>query len=566
MSSNETKSLQNAEKIIERFGGIRPMAHKIDVPVTTVQGWKKRDVIPAGRREQILEAAQENNIDLEGVLEEDSIANENQPKEKIQGEKQTMPTQEMQPPKQHKPAASTASHVSGEEYKTRDELMAEIQKKTDKMIQTSIWSTAALLGVALIGGALLFWPSAKKIDAQGSQIASLEGEVDTLGQEVRDVNRRASFLKDLVPEDMQEKLDSLQTQARNLQENVQQLSQKADAIQETVFSEEGGSLSARLEKLEAQVVDLTGSENIGNMIERIRKLEQTVSGQEALGAAMSELGEIVSGMGGRVGTLEEKLVQAQGEDGALGKTMEGVSADELKAAAMLIAFSKLRDSLNREAPFEEDLVILQKLAGEDNQELQASLTQLAPYANGGVLTPEGLSNEFKSLAGDIVISSLKGEDVSVMDKAKARFVNVFKVEKGGEIVGGTSSQKAVARAQALLDQGDVEGAIAQLQTLDGEASETAQPFIEQAQTTLLSGQVQDMLQNMILSSLGKVSGKGAPALPSAEGLDLNNIKGTLKEVVPEGLHQEQGVIKDEESGVTVLPRQKGFKGFSAGQP
>lgn len=206
MSSNETKSLQNAEKIIERFGGIRPMAHKIDVPVTTVQGWKKRDVIPAGRREQILEAAQENNIDLEGVLEEDSIANENQPKEKIQGEKQTMPTQEMQPPKQHKPAASTASHVSGEEYKTRDELMAEIQKKTDKMIQTSIWSTAALLGVALIGGALLFWPSAKKIDAQGSQIASLEGEVDTLGQEVRDVNRRASFLKDLVPEDMQEKL------------------------------------------------------------------------------------------------------------------------------------------------------------------------------------------------------------------------------------------------------------------------------------------------------------------------------------------------------------------------
>lgn len=330
MSSNETKSLQNAEKIIERFGGIRPMAHKIDVPVTTVQGWKKRDVIPAGRREQILEAAQENNIDLEGVLEEDSIANENQPKEKIQGEKQTMPTQEMQPPKQHKPAASTASHVSGEEYKTRDELMAEIQKKTDKMIQTSIWSTAALLGVALIGGALLFWPSAKKIDAQGSQIASLEGEVDTLGQEVRDVNRRASFLKDLVPEDMQEKLDSLQTQARNLQENVQQLSQKADAIQETVFSEEGGSLSARLEKLEAQVVDLTGSENIGNMIERIRKLEQTVSGQEALGAAMSELGEIVSGMGGVSGRWKKNWCRRRGKTARWEKPWKGFPLTNLK--------------------------------------------------------------------------------------------------------------------------------------------------------------------------------------------------------------------------------------------
>ena len=59
MSQNEPAPLENAEAIIEMFGGIRPMATKINVPVTTVQGWKKRNVIPGARREEILRVAQQ---------------------------------------------------------------------------------------------------------------------------------------------------------------------------------------------------------------------------------------------------------------------------------------------------------------------------------------------------------------------------------------------------------------------------------------------------------------------------------------------------------------------------
>ena len=44
-------------------------------------------------------------------------------------------------------------------------------------------------------------------------------------------------------------------------------------------------------------------------------------------------------------------------EGILGETLEGVSGNDLKAAAMLIAFSQLRDSLNREDNFEDDLVL-----------------------------------------------------------------------------------------------------------------------------------------------------------------------------------------------------------------
>jgi hypothetical protein len=56
----------DAIRIIELFGGIRPMATKIDVAVTTVQGWKNRGVIPESRREAIEAAAIEHNVDLNG--------------------------------------------------------------------------------------------------------------------------------------------------------------------------------------------------------------------------------------------------------------------------------------------------------------------------------------------------------------------------------------------------------------------------------------------------------------------------------------------------------------------
>ena len=423
-------------------------------------------------------------------------------------------------------------------------------------------------------------------------IATLEGDVDGLEDDVKDVNARTSFITKFVPEDIQQKLDDVQTQAKNLQNTVQNLSQRAEEIQSTVMSADAGSFGQRLAVLEDQIVAVTGSDQISALMERIHGLEQSVAGQAQLGGAVAELQGIVDSLDGKVGGLEQSLVQAQESGGALGETMEGVTRQDVKAAAMLIAFSQLRDSLNRDAPFEDDLALLQKMVGEDNQEVQDALVRLAPHANEGVLSPGKLSEELKGLTGDIVFSSLKGEEVSVMDKAKARLSNALKIEKDGEIIGATDTQKTVAQAQALLDQGDVGGAVALLKTLDGEAAQTAQPFIAKAEVTMLSGNVQGMLRDMILSNIGGAfggalggaggtlyTGSGAAGqlggalqsvLPPGESgpdavdlddVDLNKIKQTLENTLP--LQNE--VIKDEESGVTILPRQgAGFKGFSGG--
>ena len=63
--SPPTASGAIAEGIINRFGGIRPMATKLAVPVTTVQGWKKRGIIPQVRHADILAAAARENIAID---------------------------------------------------------------------------------------------------------------------------------------------------------------------------------------------------------------------------------------------------------------------------------------------------------------------------------------------------------------------------------------------------------------------------------------------------------------------------------------------------------------------
>jgi hypothetical protein len=68
MSDNATQTLPNSLEIIECFGGIRPMATKLEVPVTTVQGWKKRAAIPIARKALITKAAKTHKIDLAALL------------------------------------------------------------------------------------------------------------------------------------------------------------------------------------------------------------------------------------------------------------------------------------------------------------------------------------------------------------------------------------------------------------------------------------------------------------------------------------------------------------------
>lgn len=54
-----------AREIIDRFGGIRPLATRLGHQNhTTVQGWWERDLIPAQRQAEVLDAASKAEVEL----------------------------------------------------------------------------------------------------------------------------------------------------------------------------------------------------------------------------------------------------------------------------------------------------------------------------------------------------------------------------------------------------------------------------------------------------------------------------------------------------------------------
>lgn len=62
--------LRDAEAIVAAFGGVRPMASRLGIAATTIQGWKSRGRIPENRRQAVLDAVEADGIDLSGLLQD----------------------------------------------------------------------------------------------------------------------------------------------------------------------------------------------------------------------------------------------------------------------------------------------------------------------------------------------------------------------------------------------------------------------------------------------------------------------------------------------------------------
>jgi hypothetical protein len=60
-------SFPDAGRVVEAFGGVRPMAARLGIAATTIQGWKSRGKVPHARRQEVRDAAQVAGIDLSEI-------------------------------------------------------------------------------------------------------------------------------------------------------------------------------------------------------------------------------------------------------------------------------------------------------------------------------------------------------------------------------------------------------------------------------------------------------------------------------------------------------------------
>ena len=509
VNPSQQQPLENAAQIIERFGGIRPMATKVSIAVTTIQGWKKRGVIPANRVEAVLNAAKTHNINIADLLASAASSaqampientNDNLPKtpeNKLpDGEKvlrhdeiyQKIRADQTQMPSSQRP------RPQGEAARADNKGFAELSvNNTGTGVPKGVIAVLAGIAVAVAAIAGIMIPKNASRNLEDSLV--VRAPVETA-----DAGTQDGMFKGLVPEDWDKQLETLKQQATETAQNV---GATAQAVQEDLLGENAGTSQERLVKLEKYVNNVVGENTFSGLTDRFAKMQESFSGQESLEVTMDTLHGMVAGNTDQ-GPLSDEELMAQLDDArqqnpSLSETLTGVPREDLKAAAMLLAMTQVRDTLHRtDVPFEKDLSTLIGIVGKDDPELLGSLEKLAPSAKEGILSPKGLSDEFRKIAGDSISASLNGEDVSMSERTQAKLNDIFKVEKNGEMISGTKTQKIIEQAQKEIDAGNIESAIDFLKDqLNANELDPIRPWIKRAEAALSAPTVRKAIERAI---------------------------------------------------------------------
>jgi len=484
--SQTEATIPHGEEIVERFGGIRPMAAKLEVPVTTVQGWKKRDAIPLSRRDDIITAASQYNISLKGLVSADNIANQNARIEEDPALRSVSSSSSSAPSSSASRAANWRSDASGID-------LAQIRRAART---TSIWTTVSLLVIVGAAGFVLFGGGES---SQNRQLSSLETRVSSIEAQGPSAGSTLSSTLDAT-------ISDLQGQIRSLTNAVGATGQDLAAS--------GQTLVQRLAALEQQLSGNPGAQNLQGAVQQMQNMAGSAQGAANWQAAIEELRGVVSGLQGHVDTLDSALAQSKTQNDALSQSLTNVTGRDLSAAAMLLALTQLRQSVDRQTPFTDDLALLHDVTAKADPDLAASVDRMAPYAQSGVLSSQGLKKELQGLSNDIITAKLKGEDVSLKDRIAARLQGLFSLKKDGLPVTGGEERELIAKASAQLDKDDVQGAMATLQQLQGPAAEAAAPWQQQAQATVA---VQAIDQQLVTSLMNKIKTMSSASMGSIGG-------------------------------------------------
>jgi hypothetical protein len=498
----------NIETLIEKFGGMRPMARKMNVPVSTLQGWKKRNAVPEDRVQEVIQAAKTHNIPLntthesakqtintqhiETVTIQDNIKTENT-ENKAKAQSRPIETRQAKPAVTP-PQRARAHRTSDIESPTGNGMSAWI-------VLFFIGALAALIGFFLMAG-----------------------------------ENKQEPLPTITAIEPNNRINQLENQFTN---SLDQLSNTVGELSATVGIErdENGNISLKEDMTIGQRIDAleTGIQNI-NTNEFMNSMQMLSDNNNA---TLSDLKGIITIIQGRMDQIDAGLEQVKSENEQLAQSLENVNGRDVSAAAMLLALTQFRASMDRNEPFVDDLNLLQELVGEQDPELTNAIDRLAPYAQNGVLTPQGLSKELRSVAGDIIAAKLRGDDVSVQDRFLSRLGQIISVEKDGKPLIATREQEIISAAQQALEAGDTQKAMEQLKQLEGEPAQAAAPFMQQLQGTVIAEETSGLVMQKLVETLKSPNG-------------LQNIMDILPAELQNLGGGGQTVIQDEASGIILL--------------
>jgi hypothetical protein len=415
-----SESIGATERVIDLFGGIRPMAAKLDMPVTTVQGWKKRGLIPQARHADILAAAARENIAL--------AASELSETDPAGGRLDIAPREDV--------TTSPLSPVMAKRSNALGWTALTIALFT--LIATSIGAAAAwLLYLEPLGGRVAALEARPAYD---HAIDALNGRVDKLEARLAQAPNTALAASATAPDGESDRLSALERELSDIK----------------AASAESAQLAKRLADLQ---IASGGRELLAQSIRDIQSSTAATQGE------VERLSAQVATLGGRVDKADAALAE---------RRQQG-----LRAEAVMLAVGELRAAMRGDAPFAKDVAAVRALAPGD-QEMSALLDRIQPYADDGVPTQDDLHADFGRLAPNIVRAAVVGDGDRWWRQALYHIESVISVRRVGDSVQGDTPDAVVARAEEKLDEDDLKGAISALKSLTGHTADLAATWLHEA--------------------------------------------------------------------------------------
>jgi hypothetical protein len=259
----------------------------------------------------------------------------------------------------------------------------------------------------------------------------------------------------------------------DLQVFAEKHSQNTDELAQNQVNEEKEQLpqaeNQEAEQKQNQVAQISEDE-VKKVAEEA--VQRRLEDYEKMSYDRQELSAGLNDVSDRTAYLEEKIDNVS-------EQVEKARLDNFSNNLVLSAV-KLREAVNKSQSFESELKAF-KFFAKDYEDLKYYISILEEHSKEGIVTFDKLQKDFDKISNEILNVSRKNKDnPTVIDKVTMKLSDLVKVRKIDSSSNSSQTDDILARAYKAIQNKNIEKAIREVESLEGEDKILISPWLEEA--------------------------------------------------------------------------------------
>jgi len=237
----------------------------------------------------------------------------------------------------------------------------------------------------------------------------------------------------------------------------------------------------------------TLDETVQALSARVQALEQrTAAAPAPSGELQAEIGRLTTPIAARLAALERDVE-------GINKTQNDRQFDA-RSAALTLALTNLKRAVSDGRPFASELAAVENLSST-----KLPVSQLATFKDTGVPSLAGLTRDFAAASKKAIEKFYRGNANSIVGEMFSRAKAAIQVKPGDGT--GSSVEAIIGRMDEALKTGNVKAAVTEGGTLQGPAQEEMHAWLQGAQARVTAEDTLQKTDQDLLAALTKTTSR-----------------------------------------------------------